>query len=69
MVSCSYSSLLDHDDDASPCGEATLDPNQKQCITLNECSRDVSAHLKLLKLSNDEALVNEQTLLLARAGM
>ena len=43
-------------------------PGQLECITLKDCTKDVTGHLKTLNLSADEGLGSEIKLLLARAG-
>ena len=39
-----------------------------QRVVISECNKDVFSHLKSLKIGPDEAICNEYTLLLARAG-
>ena len=51
----------------SPCGSNSRDPQDVQCITLNECNKDVSTHLKKLNVGND-TINDENNLLLAGAG-
>jgi hypothetical protein len=66
MAWCSYSLLLENKD---PCGSSVKSPEDLPCIAIRDCMKDVSQHLKSFKVGNDEEfVVNEQTLLLARAG-
>ena len=65
MASCSFSSLFNC---TTPCGSSSRNPQDLQCVTLKECREDVNPHLKSLKVSADEAIRDEMTLLLVRAG-
>ncbi|XP_028518268.1 uncharacterized protein LOC114576220 [Exaiptasia diaphana] len=70
MGSCDYKALLDHHfHDNNPCGISKEYPNEVEHLELNECTRDVSGHLKSLKLSADEGIDTELKLLLARVGI
>ena len=64
MASCSFSLLLDQ---ASSCGVNTDYPGV-ECVSLKHCTTDISRHLQLCKISSDEGIDSEVTLLLARAG-
>ena len=64
MATCSFASLVHV---TSLCGSSSRDPQDVQCITLNECNKDVSTHLKKLNVGPD-TINDEKTLLLARAG-
>lgn len=64
MATCSFASLAHV---TSLCGSSSRDPQDVQCITLNECNKDVSTHLKKLNVGPD-TINDEKTLLLARAG-
>ena len=52
------------------CGPSVDDPENFQCISLNECRRDIKGHLlAFVKASNHGALLNtEAQLICARAG-
>ena len=65
MASCSYSALFES---VPRCGSSSNDAQDVQCVVISECNRDVFSHLKSLKIGPDEAICNEYTLLLARAG-
>ena len=65
MASCSFSSLFNC---TTPCGSSSRNPQDLQCVTLKECTKDVNPHLKSLKVGADEAIRDEMTLLLVRAG-
>ena len=58
-----YSTALRHMDQAS-----SRNPQDLQCVTLKECTKDVNPHLKSLKVGVDGAIRDEMTLLLVRAG-
>ena len=64
MATCSFASLAHV---TSPCGSNSRDPQDVQCITLSECTEDVSIYLKKLNVGPD-TINDEKTLLLARAG-
>ena len=64
MATCSFASLGHV---TSPCGSNSPDPQEVQCITLNECNKDVSTHLKKLNVGND-TIDDEKNLLLTGAG-
>ena len=64
MATCSFASLAHV---TSLCGSSSRDPQDVQCITLNECNKDVSTHLKKLNVGPD-TINDEKTLLQARAG-
>ena len=64
MATCSFASLAHV---TSLCGSSSRDPQDLQCITLKECNKDVSTHLKKLSVGPD-TINDEKTLLLARAG-
>lgn len=64
MASCGYSQLFQNN---TPCGASWRNPNNIQCISLGECNRDISQHLRSHKLTADDCVINEQSLLLARA--
>jgi hypothetical protein len=65
MASCGYSLLLKN---PGNCGISSDYPKQVVYVTLKECERDISDHLKFCKISADEAINNETNLLLARSG-
>ena len=66
MAACGYSLLLKN---PGHCGVSPDYPNQVVYVTLKECQKDVSDHLKFCKISGDEDINNnEMKLLLARAG-
>jgi hypothetical protein len=65
MASCGYSLLLKN---PGNCGISSDYPKQVVYVTLKECKRDISDHLKFCKISADEAINNETNLLLARSG-
>ena len=65
MASCGYSMLLEN---AETCGMSSDYPRHVLFVTLKDCERDVSDHLKFCKISGDRAIDNEMKLLLARAG-
>lgn len=65
MASCGYSRLLEN---SKPCGASVKNPEDAECISLNECTLDVLQHLKSCKVGTDSFEINEQTLLLSRAG-
>lgn len=65
MASCSYSFLLKTD--SISCGTNWKNPDDFQCVVLEDCKGDVASHLKRCKVV-DESLENELYLLLARAG-
>ena len=44
-------------------------PGYFECVSLKDCTRDVSSHLGSFKLSGDEVINTEMKLLLARAGL
>ena len=59
MASCGYSSFLEKN---TACG------GNDKCITLKECNRKVDDHLKFCKVWLEDLVVDEKSLLLARAG-
>ena len=63
MATCSFVSLAHV---TSLWGSSSRDPQNVQCITLNECNKNVSTHLKKLNVGPD-TINDEKTLLLARA--
>ena len=65
MASCSYSSLLSKDSTA--CGASWKNPEDFQCVTIRDCNKDVSSHLRLCNVV-DYRVESEFQLLLARAG-
>jgi len=65
MASCSFSSLFNC---TTPCGSSSRNPQDLQCVTLKEYTKDVNPHIKSLKVGADEAIRDEMTLLLVRAG-
>lgn len=69
MASCGYSTRLKLlEVDPGTCGMSSDYPNETTYVTLKECDKDVSAHLKSLKCSADQGVSSEIALLLARAG-
>ena len=66
MASYSYSSLL-KEACSTECGPSWKNPEDFQCVTLRDCNKDVSSHLKTCKVVDDR-IENEFQLLLARAG-
>lgn len=65
MASCGNSLLLNN---AGICGLSADYPQQAVYVTLKECDRDISDHLKLCKISGGDEVNSEMKLLLARAG-
>jgi hypothetical protein len=65
MASCGYSLLLQN---ADSCGISSEYPKHVVFVTLKDCERDISDHLKFCKISGDKAIDSEIKLLLARAG-
>ena len=51
-----------------PCGASTDYPANNECVSIRDCDRDVKGRLKFCKISGDFEVLNESTLLLARAG-
>jgi len=68
MASCSFSSLLHVKEKSVTCGISSDYPGYGECVTIRDCSRDVSSHLRLYKISADQDIDSEIKLLLARAG-
>ncbi|XP_066016834.1 uncharacterized protein [Pocillopora verrucosa] len=66
MALCSYITLVGK---VTPCGRSPDYPGQVECITLENCSKDVTGHLSTLGLSADEGSRTEMKLLLARAAI
>lgn len=66
MASCSYSALFES---VSRCGARSKNPQNIQCVVISECTKEVYPHVKSLKIGPDEAIRDESTLLLARAGI
>lgn len=66
MASCSYSALFES---VSRCGASSKNPQNIQCVVISECTKEVYPHVKSLKIGPDEAIRDESTLLLARAGI
>ena len=50
------------------CGSSSKNPEDLQCVPLNECNKEVYSHFKSLKIGSDEAICDEMALLLARAA-
>ena len=67
MALCSYRTLLTCSK-VTPCGPSSDYPGQEECVTLKDCTKDVTGHLTTFKLSADEGSGTEMKLLLARAG-
>lgn len=65
MASCGYSLLLEN---ADPCGISSDHPKHDVFVTLKDCERNISDHLKFCRISGDKAIDSEMKLLLARAG-
>lgn len=65
MALCSYVTLVG---EATPCGKSPDYPGQLECVTLEDCTKDVTGHLSTLGLSADEGSRTEMKLLLARVG-
>lgn len=65
MAACGYSLLLEN---AATCGLSPDYPKQVVFVSLRDCDRDISDHLKFCKISGDESIDDEMKLLLARAG-
>ena len=63
MSLCSFSSIV-----GGACGPSSENPDSAQFLLLRDCDREVTAHLKLCKISNSENIDNERKLLLARTG-
>jgi len=68
MASCGYSKLLGNN--SISCGASAKNPQFVECLSLSECTADVSQHLKSCKVGTQFGTeeINEQKLLLARAG-
>ena len=64
MASCGFSSFFKL---TWPCGSSSKNPEDLQCVSLNECNKEVYSHIKSLKIGSDEAICDEMALLLARA--
>ena len=64
MASCSFSSLFKL---TSPCGSSSKNPEDLQCVSLNECSKEVYSY-NVTEIGPDEAICDEIALLIARAG-
>ena len=62
---CSYITLQGR---SSTCGQSSDYPGHFECVSLKDCTRDVSSHLASFKLSGDEGFNTEMKLLLARVG-
>ena len=63
MARCSFSAA------GGLCGPSVDDPENVQCISLDECRRDIKGHLAFVKASNHDALLKtEAQLICARAG-
>ena len=65
MALCSYITLVGK---VTPCRRSPDYPGQVECITLEDCTKDVTGHLSTLGLSADEGSRTEIKLLLAKAG-
>ena len=66
MSSCDYSVIIK---DSMRCGPAPRYSESVKYITLSECSKDITFHLKMFNINVDEEdAKNEMRLLLARAG-
>jgi hypothetical protein len=65
MASCGYSLLLEN---AGNCGVSPEYLKQNVFLTLSDCQRDISDHLKFCKISGKKDLDSEMKLLLVRAG-
>ena len=65
MASCSFSSLFKL---TSPCGSILKNPEDLQCVSLNECNEEIYSFVNSLKIGPDEAICDEMALLLVRAG-
>ena len=63
MALCGFSKLV-----GGPCGASTDYPTNNECVSIRDCDRDVKGHLKFCKISDDFEVLNESTLLLARAS-
>ena len=63
MSLCSFSPIV-----GGACGPSFQNPDSAQFFLLRDCDREVTAHLKLCKISNSENMDNERKLLLARAS-
>ena len=63
MAFCGFSKHV-----GGPCGASTDYPANNECVSIRDCDRDVKGHLKFCKISGDFEVLNESTLLLARAG-
>ena len=63
MSMCQYSTLA-----GGSCGPSTYNPSIVECVTLENCQKDVSNHRVFFKISDDDAISSESKLLLARAG-
>ena len=62
MARCSFSAA------GGLCGPSVDDPENVQCISLDECRRDIKGHLAFVKASNHDVLLKtEAQLISARA--
>ena len=63
MAFCKYSTLV-----GGNCGPSSENPANVECITIGQCTKDISGHLTFCKVSDDGGVDSESKLLLARAG-
>lgn len=64
MASCRFSNLV-----GGPCGPSSYNVLVTECISIKNCTKDISNHCALYKISDDVNLSgSESLLLLARAG-
>ncbi|KAK3731369.1 hypothetical protein QZH41_019552, partial [Actinostola sp. cb2023] len=66
MASCMFRTLLA---EKTSCATSAEYADNVECVSLKNCTRDVTGHLKLYKLSTDEHVDNEMKLLLARTAI
>ncbi|KAK3725841.1 hypothetical protein QZH41_014066 [Actinostola sp. cb2023] len=65
MASCNYAAFV-----GGPCGSSLDSPANCQCITIDNCSKDIKSHIKSFGAGfADSTLKTEAELLLSRAGI
>lgn len=65
MAKCGFSAFIDGE---TLCGASTEYPDQVHSVSLVDCTKDISRHLAVFGISEDQCINNEMTLLLSRAG-
>lgn len=64
MARCGYSILIQSN---TACGSHWKDPKDEKCVTLHDCDKDVTSHLRFCN-TFDSSIDSERKLLLYRAG-